>query len=101
MTLTADTVIPVPWQRYQGKLSLTTAPGRGQHLSYQGENIQAELAVDPALNLTVSQLDATIGDEKFALSGALTLPLNTAALPGKGGLQAEITTTYRPQPLCC
>lgn len=99
VTLTADTVIPVPWQRYQGKLSLTTAPGRGQHLSYQGENIQAELAVDPALNLTLSQLDATIGDEKFALSGALTLPLNTAALPGKGGLQAEITTTYRPQPL--
>ena len=99
VTLTADNVIPAPWLMYQGKLSLTTAPGRGQHLSYQGENIQAELAVDPALNLTLSQLDATIGDEKFALSGALTLPLNTAALPGKGGLQAEITTTYRPQPL--
>lgn len=99
VTLTADNVIPAPWQMYQGKLSLTTAPGRGQQLSYQGENIQAELAVDPALNLTLSQLDATIGDEKFALSGALTLPLNTAELPDKGRLQAEITTTYRPQPL--
>lgn len=99
VTLTADNVIPAPWQMYQGKLSLTTAPGRGQQLSYQGENIQAELAVDPALNLTLSQLDATIGDEKFALSGALTLPLNTAELPDKGRLQAEITTTYRSQPL--
>ncbi|AUR31436.1 YdbH family protein [Morganella morganii] len=99
VTLTADNVIPAPWQMYRGKLSLTTAPGRGQQLSYQGENIQAELAVDPALNLTLSQLDATIGDEKFALSGALTLPLNTAELPDKGRLQAEITTTYRPQPL--
>lgn len=99
VTLTADNVIPAPWQMYRGKLSLTTAPGRGQQLSYQGENIQAELAVDPALNLTLSQLDATVGDEKFALSGALTLPLNTAELPDKGRLQAEITTTYRPQPL--
>lgn len=99
VTLTADNVVPGPWQMYQGKLSLTTAPGRGQQLSYQGENIQAELAVDPALNLTLSQLNATVGDEKFALSGALTLPLNTAVLPEKGGLQAEITTTYRPQPL--
>ncbi|MBE8613090.1 YdbH family protein [Morganella morganii] len=99
VTLTADNVIPAPWQMYRGKLSLTTAPGRGQQLSYQGENIQAELVVDPALNLTLSQLDATVGDEKFALSGALTLPLNTAELPDKGRLQTEITTTYRPQPL--
>lgn len=36
---------------------------------------------------------------KICVSGALTLPLNTAELPDKGRLQAEITTTYRPQPL--
>ena len=99
VTLTAGKVIPVPWQAYQGKLSLTTTPGRGQHLSYQGENIQAELTIDPELNVTLSQLNAVIGDEKFALSGALTLPLNTASLPEKGTLQAAVDTTARPQPL--
>lgn len=99
VTLTADNVIPAPWQMYQGKLSLTTAPGRGQQLSYQGENIQAELAVDPALNLTLSQLDATIGDEKFALSGALTLPLNTAELPDNGRWYWQIWGKGRMKPL--
>lgn len=106
LDLTINDLTLVPWQRYAGKLQLSSGPD-GQRLHYQGPNLSAEAQLDEKQQLTLQSLTVVPPNsaQPLRLAGKITIPLDLASLPTQGALQGvsirqgEWRWPYSGQPL--
>ncbi|CAI1625135.1 YdbH family protein [Serratia entomophila] len=100
LDLTVNDLTLIPWQRYAGKLQLTSR-AEGQHLHYQGPNLSAEAQLDPRQQLTLTRLTIIPPNsaQPLHLAGKIAIPLDMDSVPTQGALQGEMQTGYLEKPL--
>jgi hypothetical protein len=100
LDLTLNDLTFIPWQRYAGKLQLSSGPD-GQRLHYRGPNLSAEAQLDEKQQLTLQSLTVVPPNsaQPLHLAGKITIPLDLASLPTQGALQGEMQTAYLEKPV--
>lgn len=89
-----DTLTVMPWQPWQGRLSVALTPER-QQLRYQGDRIRLQAQLQGQA-LKVEQLELSLLDNQppVSLAGEFTLPLVPDGVPVNGH---AVTTLNLPQ----
>lgn len=88
--LTIDNLRLAPWEKWEGKLSISLTPQR-QDLQYVGPQVKlsARLA---GQSLTISEFEAQVQDNQppLKLVGQFTMPLVPDGLPVKGHIESTL-----------
>jgi Dicarboxylate transport. len=94
--LTIDSLRLAPWEKWQGKLSLSLTPQR-QDIHYDGPEAKLNARLQ-GQSLTVSELEAHVmeGEPPLKLVGQFTMPLVPDGLPVKGHVESTFQLPQVP-----